>query len=53
MPAGYLGLDLPQLDNTDNATVDMVVHPAYRRRGVGRALHEHCLGCSVSMAASG
>ncbi|WP_446217178.1 GNAT family N-acetyltransferase [Micromonospora sp. IBHARD004] len=43
VPAGYLGLDLPQLDNTDNSTVDLVVHPAYRRRGVGRALHEHCL----------
>ncbi|PZF96217.1 GNAT family N-acetyltransferase [Micromonospora deserti] len=41
MPAGYLRLDLPQLDNTDNATADLVVHPAYRRRGVGRALHEH------------
>ena len=41
VPAGYLGLDLPQLDNTDNATADLVVHPAYRRRGVGRALHEH------------
>ncbi len=42
-PAGYLGLRLPQLDNTDNSTVDLVVHPAYRRRGIGRALHEHCL----------
>ncbi|MCM0676079.1 GNAT family N-acetyltransferase [Micromonospora phytophila] len=41
VPAGYLALDLPQLDNTDNATADLVVHPAYRRRGVGRALHEH------------
>ncbi|PWR05887.1 GNAT family N-acetyltransferase [Micromonospora acroterricola] len=39
--AGYLTLDLPQLDNTDNATVDLVVHPQLRRRGVGRALHEH------------
>lgn len=41
VPAGYLALDLPHLDNTDNATADLVVHPAYRRRGVGRALHEH------------
>ncbi|MGS2613170.1 N-acetyltransferase family protein [Micromonospora sp. LZ34] len=41
VPAGYLALDLPQLDNTDNATADLIVHPAYRRRGVGRALHEH------------
>ncbi|MEV6366596.1 GNAT family N-acetyltransferase [Micromonospora musae] len=43
VPAGYLALDLPQLDNTENATVELTVHPAYRRHGVGRALHEHCL----------
>ncbi|MEU6074635.1 GNAT family N-acetyltransferase [Micromonospora sp. NPDC047074] len=43
VPAGYVLLDLPQLDNTENATVDLVVHPAYRRRGVGRALHEHAV----------
>ncbi|MEV4809347.1 GNAT family N-acetyltransferase [Micromonospora avicenniae] len=43
VPAGYLALDLPQLDNTDNATVELAVDPAYRRHGVGRALHEHCL----------
>ncbi|WP_410814533.1 GNAT family N-acetyltransferase [Micromonospora sp. 067-2] len=42
-PAGYLELELPQLDNTDNATVELVVHPELRRRGVGRALHEHAL----------
>ncbi|MFF3864406.1 GNAT family N-acetyltransferase [Micromonospora sp. NPDC001898] len=43
VPAGYLGLILPQLDNTDNATVDLFVDPAHRRHGVGRALHEHGL----------
>ncbi|MCX4469750.1 GNAT family N-acetyltransferase [Micromonospora sp. NBC_01655] len=43
VPAGYLGLELPQLDNTDNATVELFVDPAHRRHGVGRALHEHCL----------
>ncbi|MER7417865.1 GNAT family N-acetyltransferase [Micromonospora peucetia] len=43
VPAGYLALDLPQLDNTENATVEIVVHPACRRRGVGRALHEHAV----------
>ncbi len=35
VPAGYLQLDLPQLDNTDNATVELLVHPelpASRRR---------------------
>ncbi|MEH0934276.1 GNAT family N-acetyltransferase [Micromonospora psammae] len=41
VPAGYLAVDLPQLDNTDNATADLVVHPELRRRGVGRALHEY------------
>ncbi|MFC4146525.1 GNAT family N-acetyltransferase [Micromonospora mangrovi] len=43
VPAGYLRLDLPQLDNTENATAELVVHPGLRRRGVGRALHEHGL----------
>ncbi|WP_229401023.1 GNAT family N-acetyltransferase [Micromonospora okii] len=60
-PAGYLALFLPQLDNTDNATADLFVHPAYRRRGVGRALHAHGLGLLrargrkrvVAMAVSG
>ncbi|MEU9509027.1 GNAT family N-acetyltransferase [Micromonospora sp. NPDC048170] len=42
-PAGYLALDLPQLDNTENATAEIVVHPGCRRRGVGRALHEHAV----------
>ncbi|MFF4878394.1 GNAT family N-acetyltransferase [Micromonospora sp. NPDC000668] len=41
VPAGYVQLDLPQLDNTENATAELVVHPELRRRGVGRALHEH------------
>ncbi|MFG1916385.1 GNAT family N-acetyltransferase [Micromonospora sp. NPDC048898] len=39
--AGFLQLDLPYLDNPDNATVELTVHPELRRRGVGRALHEH------------
>ncbi|MFD2767620.1 GNAT family N-acetyltransferase [Micromonospora eburnea] len=43
VPAGYLALSLPQLDNTDNADLELRVHPAYRRRGVGRALHEYGL----------
>ncbi|RAN97780.1 hypothetical protein GAR05_03306 [Micromonospora saelicesensis] len=41
VPAGFLQLDLPQLDNTDNATVELKVRPELRRRGVGRALHEY------------
>ncbi|BCJ59949.1 GNAT family N-acetyltransferase [Micromonospora endophytica] len=43
-PAGFLGLDLPQLDNTENASAELAVHPAYRRRGVGRSLLAHGLG---------
>ncbi|MFI7603752.1 GNAT family N-acetyltransferase [Micromonospora sp. NPDC049366] len=43
VPAGLFTLDLPQLDNTENATVELIVHPDQRRRGVGRALHEHCV----------
>jgi GNAT superfamily N-acetyltransferase len=42
-PVGYLGIDLPQLDNIDNAEVDIQVHPRRRRRGVGRALHERAV----------
>ncbi|MBM0278761.1 GNAT family N-acetyltransferase [Micromonospora tarensis] len=41
VPAGYLRLELPRLDNTDNATVELVVRPELRRRGVGRLLHEY------------
>jgi len=38
---GAAQLDLPLLDNTENAIVDVVVGPSHRRRGVGRALLEH------------
>ncbi|MER7166535.1 GNAT family N-acetyltransferase [Micromonospora sp. NPDC000207] len=43
-PAGYLSVELHELDNLDLATSELVVDPAYRRRGVGRALHGHALG---------
>jgi GNAT superfamily N-acetyltransferase len=43
VPVGYLELGLPYLDNTDNAEVEIHVLPAYRRRGVGRALHEYAV----------
>lgn len=37
---GYLALELPWRDNTDTAHLRGAVHPAARRRGVGRALCE-------------
>ncbi|MFG2055488.1 GNAT family N-acetyltransferase [Micromonospora sp. NPDC048930] len=43
VPVGWIRLYLHTLDNTENASVELVVDPAYRRRGVGRALHEHGL----------
>jgi GNAT superfamily N-acetyltransferase len=39
--AGLLELDLPMRDNLDNAEAELTVHPAYRRRGIGRAMHAH------------
>jgi len=41
--AGHLKIELPLLDNLENAEVDITVHPEHRRRGVGRALYEHAL----------
>ncbi len=43
VPVGYLGLNLPQLANTENAAIDLMVHPECRRRGVGRALHAYAV----------
>jgi GNAT superfamily N-acetyltransferase len=40
-PVGYLYLELPLLDNLENAGAEVWVDPAYRRRGVGRALWTH------------
>jgi GNAT superfamily N-acetyltransferase len=42
-PAGYLCIEMPQLDNLDNATVEIIVTPASRRHGVGRALHSYAV----------
>ena len=38
---GYLDVELPMLDNLENAYVDIVVAPEHRRRGYGRALYDH------------
>ncbi|WP_433494420.1 N-acetyltransferase family protein [Micromonospora sp. CA-248089] len=40
-PVGWLRLYLHTIDNTENASVELTVDPAYRRRGIGRTLHEH------------
>lgn len=40
---GFLDVNLPLSDNTENAELGIVVHPEYRRRGVGRALYEHAV----------
>jgi GNAT superfamily N-acetyltransferase len=39
-PVGALGVDLPYLDNTQLAELNISVHPAHRRRGLGRALYQ-------------
>lgn len=57
-PVGYLSMMFPILDNLDNAEAELVVHPAHRRRGVGRALYRQAVegaraeGRRMIMAAS-
>jgi GNAT superfamily N-acetyltransferase len=43
-PVGYLVLRLPQADNLAVVELDLLVLPAYRRHGVGRALMELAVG---------
>jgi GNAT superfamily N-acetyltransferase len=38
VPVGYVDMELPYLDNLANVQIQLSVLPAYRRRGVGRAL---------------
>jgi GNAT superfamily N-acetyltransferase len=38
---GWYRLELRDLENTDRALVTLVVHPAQRRRGIGRGLLRH------------
>jgi GNAT superfamily N-acetyltransferase len=42
--AGFYRMHLPDLDNTDRATGGPTVHPAFRRRGIGRELLRHEAG---------
>jgi GNAT superfamily N-acetyltransferase len=39
--AGWYRLELPDLENLDQAGLVLMVHPARRRHGIGRALLEH------------
>jgi GNAT superfamily N-acetyltransferase len=39
--AGWYLLELPDLENLDQAELTLAVHPAQRRRGIGKALLKH------------
>ena len=52
-PAGLLELGLPLGENSENAHVTIEVHPAYRRRGVGRLCWRRPAASSPGRAASG
>ena len=39
--AGWYRLELPDLENLEQAELTLVVHPARRRHGLGRAMLEH------------
>jgi GNAT superfamily N-acetyltransferase len=39
--AGYYRISLPDLENLDRASGEPTVHPAFRRRGIGRELLRH------------
>jgi hypothetical protein len=43
-PVGYLELQLPRHDNLGNATLELRVHPAPRRRRAGRAFLGFAVG---------
>jgi len=40
---GYMLTWLPILDNLENSDLEITVHPAYRRRGVGRAMYAYAI----------
>jgi GNAT superfamily N-acetyltransferase len=41
---GWYRMELPDLENTDRAFLLVMVHPAHRRQGLGRALLRHAAG---------
>jgi GNAT superfamily N-acetyltransferase/RimJ/RimL family protein N-acetyltransferase len=41
--AGWYALRLPDQENQHRASLDLTVHPAWRRRGIGRARLEHAV----------
>ncbi|HTR94631.1 MAG TPA: GNAT family N-acetyltransferase [Trebonia sp.] len=49
---GWYRLELPDLENTDRAFVILVVHPAHRRQGLGRALLRHAAGQAAAAGRS-
>ena len=49
---GWYRLELPDLENTDRAFLILVVHPAHRRRGIGRALLRHAAGQAAAAGRS-
>lgn len=42
--AAFCRVELPDLENRGRAFVSVTVHPAFRRRGLGRALLQHAAG---------
>jgi RimJ/RimL family protein N-acetyltransferase len=49
---GWYVIGLPDLENLGRATVIPVVHPAFRRRGVGRELLRHAAGRAAASGRS-
>lgn len=43
VPVAVAEIELPLLDNTGTALVELMVHPEHRRRGYGRKLIDHVL----------
>jgi GNAT superfamily N-acetyltransferase len=51
--AGWYKLELPDLENLDQAELTLIVDPAQRRRGLGRALLEHAIERAAPNGRSG